>query len=97
MLRMLTCSQLTDLEAFWIHENGWGDYKRDYHFGQLSCLFANANRDAKKKPKPYDPDDFTLRNKHAAPEKPKTVSKKMRAAFNSLARMKPKKKRGKKK
>lgn len=94
---MLTCAQLTDLEAFWIHENGWGDYKQDHHFGQLACLFANANRDTKKKPKPYDPDDFTLRPKHKAIESPKDVSKKVRAAFGSLARIKPGKPKRKKK
>ena len=31
----LSSPQLTELEAFWIVEGGWGDYKQDYRFGQL--------------------------------------------------------------
>jgi hypothetical protein len=61
MLRDLTSPQLTELEAFWRHEGGWGDWKQDYRIGQLCSIHANINRDSKKRLQPYSPEDFAMR------------------------------------
>ena len=61
MLQHMTSPQLTELEAFWQLEGGWGDFKQDFRFGQLCSIHANINRDSKKKRDPYKPEDFALR------------------------------------
>lgn len=60
-MRDLTSSELTELEAFWNLENGWGEWKQDYRIGQLTSLLANIYRDTKKRQNPYSMEDFALR------------------------------------
>ena len=94
MLAQLTSRQLTELEAFWQHERGWGDMKRDYHFGQLCAIIAEPNRDKKKRPRPFTTEDFAMRPREI---KPLRSDKAMRAAFDALCRVKVKKKTPRKK
>lgn len=39
----------------------WGTEREDYRFGIVAATVANANRDPKKKPRPFTPDQFVLR------------------------------------
>lgn len=81
----------------WQLEGGWGEMKQDYRIGQLCSIQANINRDKKKKPQPYKPDDFAMR-----PKQQKATSedkqKKIRANLDMLSgvKTKPKKKKQKK-
>lgn len=61
MLKQITSAQLTELEAFWGLEAGWGEYKEDYRHAGIMAMHANLNRDSKKRPQPYKPDDFVMR------------------------------------
>lgn len=36
----------------------FGENRQDFRHGILSALIANSNRDPKKQPKPYAPEDF---------------------------------------
>lgn len=63
MLRDLTSPQLSELEAMWRVEGGWGEFKQDQRFAQLCSLQANLNRNPKQRPEPYKMDDFMLRPK----------------------------------
>lgn len=65
MLMQLSSSQLTELEAFWEIEGGFGDFKQEYRFAQLASLIANSNRDPKKRPRPYSVQEFLLVPKDA--------------------------------
>jgi hypothetical protein len=86
MLRQLTSAQVTELEEMWAIEGGWGDYKQDYRIGQLTALFAEANRDRKKHPKPYSTEDFALRPKGPRKETKREATKRMRSALNMMAK-----------
>ncbi len=94
MLTQLTSPQLTELEAFWALEGGWGDWKQDYRHGQLCSIHANINRDAKKRPQPYSADDFVMRPRQPKEVNEKDLSKRIRHSFDGLAgsKKKPKKK-----
>lgn len=65
MLRQITSSQLSELEAFWNIEGGWGDWKQDYRIGQLTAITAEPNRDKKRRQRPYMTEDFALRPREA--------------------------------
>lgn len=96
-MRTLTSPQLTELEAFWYVEGGWGDYKDDYRNAQALCMQANINRDSKRRPQPYTAEDFVMR-----PKQPKDVNnldaeRRIRARFDALAGVKAKKRRKAKK
>jgi hypothetical protein len=57
MLDSLTSRQLTELMAF--HElDPWGEGRADLRMGIQAALTANINRDSKKKPEPFSPEDF---------------------------------------
>lgn len=79
MIAAMTSSQLADLEAMWRIEGGWGWYKMDYHFANLSALLANINRDVKRKSSPYTASDFLLR-----PVDPIDTNKKVNNGFRGL-------------
>lgn len=89
MLQQMTSPQLTELEAFWSIEGGWGEYKEDYRNAQILSMQANINRDSKRKPEPYNAEDFVMRPKlKDTEEKPEQV----RAGLDALAGKKAKKK-----
>lgn len=87
----MTSPQLTELEAFWSIEGGWGDWKQDYRSAQTCAVIANVNRDAGKKPQPFGAEDFVLRPKAVSHADPKFVEKKIRFSLNGLAGVKAKK------
>jgi hypothetical protein len=45
--------------AYW-QISPWGEWRADLRIGQLCALIANANRDPKKRRKPFAIDDFML-------------------------------------
>lgn len=85
MLQYMSSRQLTELEAFWQHEQGWGDYKRDYHFGQLCAIIAESNRDRKKRSTPFSIHDFNMRS-DTRPKK--RDEKSIRATLDALSKVK---------
>lgn len=85
----MSSPQLTELEAFWIVEGGWGDYKQDYRFGQLCALHANINRDTKKRQHPYSAAEFALRPRE--PQDPKNTARKIKFALRGLTGKRKKK------
>jgi len=97
MLRTLSSPQLSELEAFWIAEGGWGEYKQDYRFGQLCSMHANINRDKKRKQEPYKADDFVMRPKFSQEDEEQDQEQKVRAQLDAMAGGEGKKKRRKKK
>lgn len=68
--------------------------KRDYHFGQLCSVIAEPNRDSKKRPRPFTPDDFAMRMRADKPQQDNT--RRMRAALDALCQVRTQKKRKKK-
>lgn len=65
-------------------EGGFGDVKRDSHFGNLCALLANINTNPKKRSAPYRMQDFWLRpGKNRQQEADNT--NKIMAAFDMLA------------
>ncbi len=91
MLQHLTSPQLTELEAFWHLEGGWGEYKEDYRNAQLLSMHANINRDKKRKSEPYKPDDFVMRPKFVNDESEEQNEEKVRSSLDMLASSKNKK------
>jgi len=92
----MTSPQLSELEAFWTVEGGWGEYKQDYRFGQLCSMHANINRNKKSKPEPYKADDFVMRPKFSQGDEEQDQEQKVRAQLDSMAGGEGKKKRQKK-
>ena len=92
MLKQLTSAQLTELEAMWTLEGGWGDWKQDYRIGQLTTLMAELNRDRKKRPKPFSVEEFSLRPRLEQKKRDKNKTKRLRATFDMMARPKKDKK-----
>ncbi len=90
-MRTLTSPQLSELEAFWIAEGGWGEWKQDYRFGQLCSIHANINRDKKKKSNPYTADDFAMRPKQKRQVDAEEAERKIRHTLDGLAGIKKKK------
>ncbi len=68
-----------------MHEGGWGDYKEDYRNSQLLSMHANLNRDKKRKPEPYKPDDFVMRPKFIQDEQQEGQEQKVRAQLDAVA------------
>lgn len=88
MLHELSSSQLTELEAYWVINGGFGDYKQEYRFAQLCSLLANINRDSKRKPQPFSINDFLLIPQQEEPEQKENS---IRAFFEFLSKVKRKK------
>lgn len=95
MLKQLTSPQLTELEAMWAIEGGWGEYKQDYRFGQLCSLQANINRNAKTRPEPYKPDDFVMRPRQDQQVNQDMADARIRHAMEMFSGVKAGKKKGK--
>jgi len=58
MLRQLTSAELTELEAMWNLENGWGDYKQDWRTAQICAVQVNTSM--AKGSEPVTMEDFVL-------------------------------------
>lgn len=93
MLRDLTSPQLTELEAFWRIEGGWGESKEDYRNAQLLSMQANLNRNKKQRLKPYKPDDFVMRPKFSKSDPEQDKEKEVRAQLDAMSSGGEKKKR----
>jgi hypothetical protein len=55
--RRLSAAELTEWMAFY-HLEPWGGERSDLQAGIIASTVANVNRDSKKKPEPYRPQDF---------------------------------------
>lgn len=97
MLATMTSPQLSELEAFWTVEGGWGDYKQDYRIGQMCATLANIHRDSKRKPNPYSIDEFALRPRQANRTDPKEAEKRIRHSLDGLAGVNGEKKKRRRK
>lgn len=53
----MSSRELSEWMAFFSLEP-WGCEVEDWRFGMLASVFANTNRDPKKRRKPYEPKDF---------------------------------------
>jgi hypothetical protein len=68
----------------------WDEQQRieDLHYALILCQFANANRDPKRKPAPFTPDDFNPMVRRDRKAGAVTVTKEnigdMRAMFESM-------------
>lgn len=49
-----------EFAEYWVHFTlePWGNEREDLRSGIVASTVANANRDPKKRPKPYTPDQF---------------------------------------
>jgi hypothetical protein len=52
----LTIPQIKELEKQWINKNRF----LDIHMATITSILVNTNRDYKKHPEPFSPDDFVL-------------------------------------
>lgn len=57
LLQRISSRELSEWMAFFSLEP-WGCEVEDWRFGMLASVVANANRDAKKRRQPYEPQDF---------------------------------------
>lgn len=60
LLRRMSSRELTEWMAFFSLEP-WGTEVEDWRAGLIAATIANANRDPKKRRKPYEPQDFMPR------------------------------------
>lgn len=54
---MLSGRQWDEWAAFWAIEP-WGDYRADRRAGEICAVIGNVNRDSKRRPEPFGPEDF---------------------------------------
>ena len=57
LLRRVSSRELAEWMAFFSLEP-WGCETEDWRFGMLASVIANANRDPKRRRRPYEPKDF---------------------------------------
>ena len=62
------------------------EQRQDYRFAQIACILANANRDPKKKRKPYKVQDFMItkqqkQKREQTPEEIMSMVEMLNAAF----------------
>ena len=60
LLERIDSRELTEWAVFFSLEP-WGAEVEDWRFGMLASVIANANRDPKRRRKPYEPSDFMPR------------------------------------
>lgn len=72
-----------DWVALWTIEP-WGDARVDMGAALVAALVANANRDRKKRPKPFTIGDFMPTFWRAKVERASVLAEKMKALFGSL-------------
>lgn len=57
MLNEMTPEQFSMWRAFFALEP-FGEKRMDYRIGTLAAITANSNRDPKRRPQPFKPEDF---------------------------------------
>ena len=62
LLQRVDSRELTEWMAFYKLEP-WGTEIEDYRTGVIASTIANANRDSKRKSKPFQPKDFMPQGK----------------------------------
>lgn len=67
LLRRISSRELTEWMAFFSLEP-WGTEVEDWRAGMVASVIANANRDPKRRRKPYEPQDFMPRRDRPAQE-----------------------------
>lgn len=75
-------SELGEWAAFW-NLGPWGAVRGDLQAGIIASTVANANRDSKKRPKPFRPDEF-MPFREPPPAKPvdsAALSRRLLSAF----------------
>ena len=99
MLRQLTSVELTELEAMWSLEGGWGSHKEDWRSARSDTIQANINKGKDSQPAKVTDmimnPDVQQQAKDAKAEQ-KSKIQKVREGFKKLARTDPANK-GKKK
>jgi len=99
MLKQLTSMELTELEAMWSLEGGWGSHKEDWRAARSDTIQANINKGKDNQPAKVtdmimNPDVQQQAREAKAEQKSKV--QKVREGFKKLARTDPANK-GKKK
>ena len=64
-------SELGEWMGFW-SINPWGERRADLRAGVVASTIANVNRDPKKRPSAYVPDDFVV---YREPQEPRELSR----------------------
>lgn len=57
MLSEMSTEQFAAWRAYFALDP-FGEKRRDYRIGTLAAITANSNRDPKRRPKPFKPEDF---------------------------------------
>ena len=60
MLARMSSRELTEWMAYFTIEP-WGEERADLRAGIVASVIANVNRDPRKRPRPYRPEDFMPR------------------------------------
>ena len=76
--------QLAEWRA-WAQAVAQGPEFDDARHAMLMALLANAHRDTKTRPRPFEPADFLLGTAHA-PERPRMTPRAFRAQFAHLVK-----------
>jgi len=81
----MTSAEFTELMCFEELEGPLGLERDDFRFAQVAAVIANANRDQKKKRKPFESKDFMIdwekHSGHKATPSPQDVEAKMKTFF----------------
>lgn len=67
LLQRIDSRELTEWAAYFALEP-WGTEVEDWRAGLVAATIANANRDPKKRRRPYEPKDFMPRREQAVEE-----------------------------
>ena len=100
MLKQLTSMELTELEAMWVLEGGWGSHKEDWRAAKSDMIQVNINKG--KDSQPAKVTDMIMNpdiQRQVRESKGEQMSKvqKVREGFKKLARTDPANKGKKKK
>lgn len=82
LLAGISSSELTELLAFHAVEP-LGEERGDLRAAIVASTLANVNRDSRKRPRPYKPEEF-MPFHHREPESAEALSARIKAAFSSL-------------
>ena len=92
MLRQLTSAELTELEAMWALEGGWGSHKEDWRSAKSDTIQVNINKGKDSQPAKVtdmimNPD--VQQQARDAKAEQKSKIQKVREGFKKLARTDP--------
>ena len=92
MLRQLTSAELTELEAMWSLEGGWGSHKEDWRSARSDTIQANINKGKDSQPAKVtdmimNPD--VQQQARDAKAEQKSKIQKVREGFKKLTRTDP--------